>query len=270
MQTHILRSFALVAIGNAALHGKDVSAFWPGAQLLQYDKQIEFMVPRGGDQYTQVAPDPVAWFAALGRLGCTGLRFHMAPMEQKEGIGPQKERMLLGLVGGGPRWLIETVMPARSEVWEGFNRLVDRDDPERRIWLSAYLMLGEIEPQEDADRDIASAAAEVAAALVDIEAFARDLTDAPFAESFAGARATLGGAPSSYPGIDFLALTDLAPDAQRLISAAAEAWVFGAMGSWNDIGVEEHLQSKYEEVSEALFVALQRSLLAVANSSYRC
>lgn len=269
MQTNILRSFALVAVGNAALRGKDVTAFWPGAALLQFYKQIEFVIPRGGDQYTQVAPDPVAWFAKLRDLGCRGLRLHNAPMEQRQGIGPQSERMLVGLVGGGPRWLIEVVMPSRCEVWEGYDRLGDKEDPERRIWLCGYLMLGEIEPQDDADRDVAAASAEVRAALTDIEALAREIPGAPFAEDFAGASATLDGAVSSYPVIDFLSLTALSPDAARLISAAAEAWVFGAMGSWNDIGVADALKARYDSTSEALFHALSRAVCVAANASYR-
>ncbi len=267
MQTNILRSFALVAVGNAALGGKDVSAFAHSA-LHKFNKQIEFVIPNVAE-HTQVAPDPVAWFAKLRELGCRGLRLHNAPMQQREGIGPQSERMLVGMVGGGPRWLIETVMPSRCEVWEGYDRLGDRNDPEQRIWLSAYLMLGETERQDDADRDVAAARADVAAALADIEAFARDLPGAPFAESFAAARATLNGAASSYPALDFLSLTDLSFEAIQLISSAAEAWVFGAMGSWNDLGVDDAHRSRYEQTSEALFNALQRAVIATANSSYR-
>jgi len=268
VQTNILRSFALVAIGNAALRGKDVSAFWPNSALLKYYKQIEFVIPRGGDEYTPVAPDPVAWFATLKKLGCRGLRLHNAPMEQKPGIGPLQERMMVGLVGGGPRWLIEAVMPARCEVWEGYDHLGDRTDPEQRIWLCGYLMLGETEPQNDADRDVAGATTEVRSALAVILPFARELPGAPFTENFAGARATLDGAVSTNRAIDFLALTDLSQDAQRLIAAAAEAWVFGAMGSWNDIGADGAHKERYDAVSETLFHALTRAVIAAANSSY--
>jgi hypothetical protein len=45
--------------------------------------------------------------------------------------------------------------------------------------------------------------------------------------------------------------------------------VFGAMGSWNDVGVEDALQQRYEDTSEALLVALQRAVSAVANTNYR-
>ena len=46
MQLPILRSLALVAVGNAAMAGRDVSAFWPGDPLFRYTKSLDFMTPR--------------------------------------------------------------------------------------------------------------------------------------------------------------------------------------------------------------------------------
>lgn len=270
MQTNILRSIALVVVGNAALAGRDVSAFWPGAALWRHYKHTDFLIARGGDEYIPVAPDPLTWFAKLKAMGCKGLRLHTAPMEQREGVAPQKERMLVGMVGGGPRWLIEAVQPARAEIWEGFDRLGDRNDPEQRIWRGAYLMLGATERQDDAGSDVLGADAEVRAALIAVEALARGIPGAPFAHEFANALDALDGAAPTDPSLDFLNLTDLGADARRVLAAAAQGWVFGAMGSWNDVGVGEDLSARYEETSEALFLALQRAATAVANSSYRC
>jgi hypothetical protein len=269
MQTTILRSIALVVVGNAALGGRDVSGFWPGAALWRHYKHTDFLIARGGDEYIPVAPDPLTWFAKLSAMGCKGLRLHTAPMQQREGIGPQKERMLVGMVGGGPRWLIEAVQPARAEIWEGFDRLGDRNDPEQRIWRGAYLMLGATERQDDTDRDIAGADADVRSALIAIEALARDIPGAPFAETFANAIDTLDGVAPADPSLDFLTLTDLGADERRLLAAAVQGWVFGAMGSWNDVGVSDELSARYEQTSEALFLALQRAAIAVANASYR-
>ena len=269
MQTNILRSIGLVTVGNAALGGRDVSAFWPGSTLFRHYKHTDFLIARGGGEYIPVAPDPLTWFAKLKAMGCKGLRLHTAPMQQREGIGPQKERMLVGMVGGGPRWLIEAVQPARAEIWEGFDRLGDRDDPEQKIWRGAYLMLGASERQEDADCDIAGADSDVRTALIAIEALARDIPGAPFADDFANAIDVLDGATPANPSLDFLHLTDLGADARRLLAASVQGWVFGAMGSWNDVGVEEGLSARYEETSEALFLALQCAATAVANSTFR-
>lgn len=267
MQTNILRSFALVAVGNAALAGKDVSRFWPEAAMLQYYRKFEFMLPAEGGQATPYAADPLDWFAKLKALGCRGLRLHTAPMQQRPGAAPQSERMMVGLLGGGPRWLIEVLLPTRCELWEGFDRLGDRRAPDRKIWNVAYLRIGETNPQDDADRNVAAATEEVRGALIEIEAFARDLPGAPFADAFAGARGVLDGGASVYTGLDVLDLTALGPAARRLLVGAAQGWVFGAMGSWNDVVVDPSRVARYADTSEALFVALQRAVTVAANST---
>lgn len=271
MQTHILRTISLIAVGNAALRGRDVSGYWPNAGLFQFDKQVEFVVQQG-EKYTQAAADPNAWIAKLRDLNCRGLRLHNAPMQQREGIGPQKERMLVGMVGGGPRWLIETVMPSRCEIWEGYDRLGDKDDPARKIWLSAYVMLGETEPQNDADSDVAAAMNEARSAIGDAAALAQEMQYAEnFAEMLTGALSVLNGeGPQvTHPVLDFFDRTDLAPEAKRLLAGATQAWIFGGMGSWNDLGAPDHLAERYEHVSEALFLALTRAAIVTANSTYR-
>jgi hypothetical protein len=46
---------------------------------------------------------------------------------------------------------------------------------------------------------------------------------------------------------------------QQLLFAASHAWVFGGMGSWNDMGFEDkQVQHRYETVSSAL---MQRSIM---------
>lgn len=270
MQTAILRSLALVALGNAALAGRDVSAFWPRSELLRFYKEIIFLIPKGQGDYRPVASDPLAWFAKLGALGCRGLRLHGAPMQQHEGERPQSERMMVGLVGGGPRWLIEAVYEGRSELWEGHDRTGDRNDPQQRIWLGAYLMLGETDAlDKEAVRGVAAATAPVRAGLLELAALARELPGAAhFAEVFDNGSAAFDDAATRYPGLDFLELTTLEPAARRLLTAIAHGWAFGAMGSWNDVVVPPELRARYETGSENLFRAMQRALLAIANSTY--
>lgn len=271
MQTAILRSIALVTIGNAALAGRDVSSFWPRSDLLRFYKEIIFLIPDGAGGYKPVAPDPNAWFAKLGALGCRGLRLHAAPMQQHEGERPQSERMTVGLVGGGPRWLIEAVYAERSELWEGHDRTGDRDDPQQRVWLGAYLMLGETDTlDKEAVRGVAAATAPVRSGLLELAGLAWELPGAAhFADVFNNGSAAFDDAAPPYPGLDFLDLTMLEPAARRLLIASVHGWAFGANGSWNDVIVPPELRARYETGSENLFRAMQRAALAVANSTYR-
>lgn len=45
--------------------------------------------------------------------------------------------------------------------------------------------------------------------------------------------------------------------------------MFGAMGSWNDVGIDTALKPQYEATSKALFDAVSRAVLVTANSTYR-
>lgn len=56
-------------------------------------------------------------------------------------------------------------------------------------------------------------------------------------------------------------------EARRLIAGAAAAWVFGGMGSWNDIWFEnKNLQSEYERVTEELYAAVSDGISTAVNS----
>lgn len=266
MQGNVIQALALTTVGNFCLRGGEAAGFWPDASVFRWTKQVEFVCARGGDVYEPAAADPLAWFDYLRSRGCRGLRLHNGPMRQAAKLGHIEERMLVGFVGGGPRWLIEAVGGERAELWEGFDRLGERSDPARKIWLTTYVMGSQTTPQDHADCDVSGAARELASVLTAIEPFAREIGAAAFAEIFAAARATL--TEGDGEDFDFAALTTLSPQARRLLAAGAQAWVFGAMGSWNDFVPDEAHKSGYEKMSEALFQALQRAVVVVANSSY--
>jgi len=60
------------------------------------------------------------------------------------------------------------------------------------------------------------------------------------------------------------------PQSRHLSPAAAQAWVFGGMGSWNDIGfVNGAVQSEYRELSGPLYAATLQALPADANEGLR-
>lgn len=269
MQLPILRSLALVAVGNAAFAGRDVSGFYPADPIFRYTSSLDFMSPRQEGTLAHVASGPEDWFAKLAKRKCKGLRLHKAPMSQNQKLGHIEERLLVGMVGGGPRWLIEAVYSDYSEYWEGFDRVGDKNAADQKIWLSAYVLIGEA-IAEKIEVSISAAAIDLRDALHIIEGVAREIPGAPFADVFVGARDALDGRAQELPyQLDFLRYTELRPEAERLLKAAGRGWVFGAMGSWNDVGVEPGLKRRYESASQTLFSALQRAVLVVANSTYR-
>jgi hypothetical protein len=180
------------------------------------------------------------------------------------GISP---RMLVAFVGGGPRWVIEAVGQTTAEMWEGFDKLGDRNAPDRKIWSTTYVLLGETRP--DALETVAfdAAVSRLRDVLPRIEAFARKETYDPFADCFARALTALDGGPGSFDADDdFTRYAGMLPGQQRVRLAIGHAWVFGGMGSWNDIG---GTGPEYEQLSEELFTALNDAICGLANSTFR-
>lgn len=271
MQGHVAQALALTCVCNAVLRGRDASDFWPSADVFKYTRLCEFRdVSGGGD--VLVAADPLAWFATLGG-NCRGLRLHNTPRPR----GPQqsipiKERESVGFVGGGPAWLIEAVGETASVLWQGFDRLGDRDDPEQKIWLTAYLRTGESPSLDATVVSLPLMAAELDAALADAEALAvemkHDMPELGWDAVFGEARAALKADNPTPPYYALDAFADLSLEQRRLWSCVVTGWVFGGMGSWNDMAQDTANAADYERVSERLFRALCDGVCALANSTY--
>nr|AQQ75086.1 hypothetical protein [uncultured bacterium] len=268
MNIPIAQALMLTCAGNAFLRGVNLEGFWPHALVFRFSKSCAFRLVEG-ERDMLIAPDPLAWFETLRSQQIGGLRLHHAPRPR----GPAQtlaveDRKLVGFVGGGPAWLIEVVGDGPSAIWQGFEQIGERNDPEQKIWINTYLRVGETTAQDFAALPLAQASADLKESLVEIEALARRMKFAPFDAMFAAARASLEGGPIDHAfaaDADRYAAFDVAQ--QRLLGAVLHAWVFGAMGSWNDIAPDEADKDDYERLSEQLFVALNDAICALANST---
>ena len=262
----IAQTLALTCVGNAALKCCDVGGFWPDATVFRFSKSCDFRCVEG-KSVELLAADPLAWFAMLGEQKCKGLRLHHAPRPRgpKQTL-PVSDRMLVGFVGGGPAWLIEQVGAGASTLWQGFDRVGDAHDGERKIWRHSYLRQGKTAPQDLSAAPLSTITSAMAPILAEIEALADKLDAANFAGCFADARALLDGAPSPSP--DFARYAPLSEAQTRLLAAIETAWVFGAMGSWNDISPPQEFAGDYDRLSDALFSVLNEAVCAVANASF--
>lgn len=265
MQGNIDNALMLVAAGNARLRGKPIDGFWPNAGTWRFSAQCEFrdQPEEGAGEPPIVAADPMAW---LNDTRFTGYRLHHAPPAlaptQMAGVS---SRMLVAFVGGGPRWLIERMGVDGSEVWEGYQRIGDRNHPEGRLWLSTWVRIGRVQPADVTPERLVPALSAMRAVLPEIESFARAQNLDQFADCFHRALDTLE-APTAPAGAhdDFERYGHGGHDALRALAAVQQAWVFGGMGSWNDVGGDG---PDYERLSDALFSALCDAICGAANST---
>ena len=224
MQTSILQALALTVVGNAALSGRDVSDFWLEETLFRYSKVCDFhVIQSDGDRL--IASDPMVWFAT-SQGECSGLRLHNAPRPLLPGQSiPIEARMLVGFVGGGPAWLIEAVRPGRSQLWQGYDRLGDRSDPQRKIWLHTYLMQSETASQDFSATPLRQTAQTLAPILTEIEALAKKIEASHFAKEFRRAARTLDGKDDAAlpPYADFTRFANFDLERLRLLQALLSA-----------------------------------------------
>jgi hypothetical protein len=56
-------------------------------------------------------------------------------------------------------------------------------------------------------------------------------------------------------------------EAKQLLASAQAAWVFGGMGSWNDLGFDGNDQQEYTALSDELFLLLNQAIGATVNTT---
>ena len=65
---------------------------------------------------------------------------------------------------------------------------------------------------------------------------------------------------------DFIPRNCLSIEAEQLISACFTGWVFGGMGSWNDMAFGREMEEEYHRVSDLLYTAICNAIVAAVNS----
>ena len=156
----------------------------------------------------------------------------------------------------------------RSEFWASRWIVWNKDAPERRIWRVTYGLVQERQTKLYRGRALSDVKRDFKSSLETIHAFsAREKCDG-FTKCFADALKALDDPAADIGYHKDLALPgQLNPEASSMLKASVSAWVFGGMGSWNDMGFEGAIQQEYEKVSEGLFNVLNEAIEVAATSS---
>jgi len=274
LQGPIAQAAALTIYGNDRLAGHARPDFWPGASVFKHCKDVRFVTlandrPRFVE--TPFAADPVAWLTAMRDRGLRCLRLHYFP-----GNHPlMNDRMSVAFAGGGGRWLIEAVNGDRAALWEAKWSIGDRKDPDRKIWMVSYgRVLADAAPIPLELRALVSLKTELKSALARAEAFAaRQHSEGYDLVGFAAAFREAEQVLSSATPLSGRFHGDLAPsaaiplEAKQLMAATEAGWVFGGMGSWNDLGFQGQEGQEYNELSDHLFDLMIEAIVTAVNAS---
>jgi len=181
------------------------------------------------------------------------------------------DRMSVGFVGGGRIWLMEVILlQNQSEYWLSQWKVGNRNSPEKGIWKVTYVQVGQGTTPNIEAADLTSVIEEMVSSLRAIHKFAERQGVKLFTQWFKEALDTIDSRGKNFYGYH----KDLAPkgilseQAITILNACQRAWVFGGMGSWNDMMFEGEIKKEYDRVSEQLFKILNEALAAGANASF--
>lgn len=255
MNGELAQCFALATHTSARLRGLR-GADWLGTShtTFQYVGTVSFDGADGLDEWVRrVEADAVdrVWLAVPS----------LDPEERREGPPASVRAAFAGGVLGG---LLATGTGG-SRLWQADWHVGDREAPESRIWVVRYQSRPvAIEPQRP---DVFDTAHTLDQTLERAARFS-ERQGLHWGTLFTRARQHWSGAADpAWPDPDQLFPPGWPdPDSRRLAAMAATAWVFGGMGSWNDLGfVDQAAQTEYEQISRDLYAAVLRACVAAAN-----
>lgn len=258
MQGHFAQQIAITTYGNAFLAGAtgvEWETFYPSNDTFTFCEYVRFVdrtPENSGQQATAYADDPLRWFERLAHTGVSRLRLGC------------------GRIEGEPlsRWFIETTKANESDFWDSRWDVGDQARPDQRIWRVTYGRVAVDQPPFPAPRiDATELKDRFAANLLAIGEFARRHRLDMFAKPFTSALAALNGERSDWKGYDLAPPSFLPPYAENLLAAAQWAWVFGGMGSWNDMSFEGDDSKDYARLTQELYQAVNEAVVVAANAT---
>jgi hypothetical protein len=258
---------SLVSYGNQSLiTGVLPTDYYPENSVFRFCNAVDFLDIQD-DKEVRLTPYAVNWFGYLKTGGCQRLLLYYRPAN---GDALEYERQLAGMVGGGGIWLIEAVYAGYSDYWSNRWQVTKKDDPDGRIWSVAYGRTNTHLATTEMQFDLPETAASLNKVLTAIADFASRQELDNWKDIFTTALDRLHSSmpEEGYYHQDLLVPASYSLAARQLLLASSSAWVFGGMGSWNDLSFEKEEDNQhYEALSTTLYNAVNRGILAAANSS---
>ncbi|WDF55563.1 hypothetical protein [Mucilaginibacter sp. KACC 22063] len=272
MNGTLAQLIAIVSYGNEYLVNDNLASdFYDTNSTFQFCNRVQFWDTVLKKSFFKksvepgvVAGDPVKWFENLKQDGFKKLKLVYKPSDDQSFA---KDYKLAGFVGGGGKWFIEAINSNNSSTfWESDWQVTNQNASDRKIWTVNYLNRFTAESTGDIKDDVAEIQQTLKKVLSDIAEFAykNELTN--WGDWFTKAYDALnaGEPEKDFYHTDIIINKNYSLQARQVFFSSAKAWVFGGMGSWNDLGFSKpEDQTKYETLSDLLYQTIIRSIVAV-------
>lgn len=275
MPAEISQILALITHGNAYLAGDEsVLEQFKNHPTLQFCREISFVGLDMSGEPSVVYEGIQKWFAYLKQDGVTKLTYNHIGKERSEWVGINGEksymspRMTAGFVGGNGENSIMTWYKDGGVKWKvGYFHNEEAKKVEE-TWDVVYASQPIKELNKPEDIDLSKTKKRLEDALNKVLALCEKEGEDLFRKRFVNAKQALTtevfSSENSIFNLKIYPKGDNSPlEQKQLIEAACQAFVFGGMGSWNDIGVEDAHAKEYNEVSDELYDCLWPAFLAI-------
>jgi hypothetical protein len=256
----------LAAVGGRWLRenaGAPVPELLSANSSFQYVSRFTAEMPaRGLLRRTSVANSPEEWLVALRAWGVSDLSL----ITSGPADGALPSLVASAFSSSGPWGLLATGGVAPT-IWGIRWEVADRDAPDSRIWALAAVsapggafhapLVGPAEARE-----------QLRVALAEIRTFAETNDLETWAPWFAKSATLLDDPEPVPPYHRDLLPSDASLSRRQLAAAVVQGWVFGGMGSWNDVGLADpEAEREYEHVGANMYSVLLVALPAAVNGS---
>ncbi len=264
------QSISLISFGNDFLQSGELFKFYPENLAFQFCNNVLFSEEQlqnqtGNPNKKLYAANPVEWLQQLKKNNCKKLRLYYAPSEKQT---LAKDFQSAAFVGGGGTWMIETIFENTSDFWSNNWKVTNKNDPDRKIWTVYYIRSEMQTTIINLQFDPVEIKGKLHAALHDIKTFALSQKLDFWADWFERAIRTLDAQnpEALFHRRDMLVQKNHPLIARQLLYGAGNAFVFGGMGSWNDIGFkEEGIRKEYDRLSSNLYDRMNQAIICGIN-----
>lgn len=262
MNGELAQIITLVTHGNFFLRGRPVDLSANSA--FQYVSAVKFVRYKNtqDQQGVEVAGSVSEWFAFLRSIKATRL-WNIAFAWHRQDL---PEHIAVSFSGGVPT-AIQADLPDGFELW--YPRWQTGSQDTQKPWLVEYRGLMFPYSHVLPVQKMSAIKDKLRQAVSQAETFAKQSTELRYwVDWFERSLATLDSAsPTESFQTDLLPATGFSFETRQVLASAVQSYVFGGMGSWNDLGFEKpEIQEEYERVTKELYEAVKYATVMASNS----
>lgn len=255
---------AITSFGNEYLKNGKLTDFYPQNSTFQHCDFVDFREMKKKNIFSSkkeiiVSKNPTKWFEYLKSKNCKKLRLFYQTVKEDD-------YKMAGFVGGGGNWFIETIYSNHSDFW--ISRWNHDKNLTEKPWQVTYGKAIEKRPIINQQFDIIQTRENLKSSLEKIIDFAYKETTENWGEIFEKAKETLESKnpKSEFYHNDLISWNNYDLQNRQLLMSASKAFVFGGMGSWNDMGFEnKEIDEKYNRLSTELYKSMMESITCAIN-----